>query len=180
MPTGSLCAERNVIGTALADNLSLRRHDLKHIAVLSLSFDDDAVGQNLETGTSLFTDEEDCGYGNFNGDEENSGTEIRLTSPQLSAILSADSTDVATDSISLTRSTSEPVPGSSLIPPPSPRRVVKITSLKGEKNIQKRARRNSGKSRHSMHNEHTPIRTMASFSSLHEPPTHRAIMVNDR
>ena len=29
MPTGSLCAERNVIGSALADDLTLRRQDLK-------------------------------------------------------------------------------------------------------------------------------------------------------
>uniref|UniRef100_A0A7S4AQE9 Uncharacterized protein n=1 Tax=Pseudo-nitzschia australis TaxID=44445 RepID=A0A7S4AQE9_9STRA len=36
MPTGSLCAERNVIGTALADNPSLRRQDLKMIAVLAV------------------------------------------------------------------------------------------------------------------------------------------------
>jgi hypothetical protein len=36
MPTGSLCAERNVIGTALAANPSLRRQDLKMIAVLAV------------------------------------------------------------------------------------------------------------------------------------------------
>ena len=29
MPTGSLCAERNAIGSALADDLSLKRSDLK-------------------------------------------------------------------------------------------------------------------------------------------------------
>mmetsp|Transcript_62766 Transcript_62766/g.152832 ORF Transcript_62766/g.152832 Transcript_62766/m.152832 type:complete len:969 (+) Transcript_62766:111-3017(+) len=36
MPTGSLCAERNVIGTALARNPALRRQDLKMIAVLAV------------------------------------------------------------------------------------------------------------------------------------------------
>jgi cytidine deaminase len=36
MPTGSLCAERNVIGTALAANPMLKRHHLKTIAVLSV------------------------------------------------------------------------------------------------------------------------------------------------
>lgn len=36
MPTGSLCAERNVIGTALASNPSLKRQDLKCIAVLAV------------------------------------------------------------------------------------------------------------------------------------------------
>jgi cytidine deaminase len=38
MPTGSLCAERNAIGSALAADLTLRRRDLKIVAVLSLSF----------------------------------------------------------------------------------------------------------------------------------------------
>lgn len=37
MPTGSLCAERNVIGSALADDLSLKREDILVVAVLSLS-----------------------------------------------------------------------------------------------------------------------------------------------
>lgn len=41
MPTGSLCAERNVIGTALSDDLSLRRSDLRMIAVLSVSMSDE-------------------------------------------------------------------------------------------------------------------------------------------
>ena len=36
MPTGSLCAERNVIGTALAENPNLKREDLKMIAVLAV------------------------------------------------------------------------------------------------------------------------------------------------
>jgi cytidine deaminase len=36
MPTGSLCAERNVIGSALADNPGLKRQDLKLIAVLAV------------------------------------------------------------------------------------------------------------------------------------------------
>ena len=35
MPTGSLCAERNVIGSAFADDVTLRRRDLKLIAVYS-------------------------------------------------------------------------------------------------------------------------------------------------
>jgi hypothetical protein len=36
MPTGSLCAERNVIGTALANDPGLKREDLLMVAVLSL------------------------------------------------------------------------------------------------------------------------------------------------
>ncbi|CAM9307589.1 unnamed protein product, partial [Phaeothamnion confervicola] len=37
MPTGSLCAERNVIGSALADDLRLRRQDLRIVAVMGMS-----------------------------------------------------------------------------------------------------------------------------------------------
>jgi hypothetical protein len=40
MPTGSLCAERNVIGSALADNPSLKREDLKFIAVLQVPLEE--------------------------------------------------------------------------------------------------------------------------------------------
>ena len=36
MPTGSLCAERNVIGTALATHPDLRREDIKMVAVLAI------------------------------------------------------------------------------------------------------------------------------------------------
>ena len=39
MPTGSLCAERNVIGSALADDLTLKRVDLKYVAVFSACLD---------------------------------------------------------------------------------------------------------------------------------------------
>lgn len=37
MPTGSLCAERNVIGSALAADLSLLRRDIKAVAVLAVA-----------------------------------------------------------------------------------------------------------------------------------------------
>jgi hypothetical protein len=43
MPTGSLCAERNVIGTALASDLTLRREDIRYVAVLSLSLEPTAT-----------------------------------------------------------------------------------------------------------------------------------------
>ena len=39
MPTGSLCAERNVIGTALTSNPSLKREDLRMVAVLAVPLD---------------------------------------------------------------------------------------------------------------------------------------------
>jgi len=37
MPTGSLCAERNAIGTALSQDPSLKREHFKMVAVLSLN-----------------------------------------------------------------------------------------------------------------------------------------------
>lgn len=47
MPTGSLCAERNVIGSALADNPSLKRRDLKVIAVLAVPLDEPTTQRQL-------------------------------------------------------------------------------------------------------------------------------------
>lgn len=44
MPTGSLCAERNVIGTALASNPGLKREDLKMVAVLAIPLEKDEPG----------------------------------------------------------------------------------------------------------------------------------------
>jgi len=44
MPTGSLCAERNAIGSALADDLGLMRHHLKLLAVLGLHLPPDRGG----------------------------------------------------------------------------------------------------------------------------------------
>lgn len=62
MPTGSLCAERNAIGSALATNPNLKRQDLKLIAVLAVppveptetvnSKDADAVGMKRTTSYS--------------------------------------------------------------------------------------------------------------------------------
>lgn len=48
MPTGSLCAERNVIGTALATDPSLRREDLKMVAVLAVPFVADSPGMSTK------------------------------------------------------------------------------------------------------------------------------------
>jgi hypothetical protein len=46
MPTGSLCAERNVIGTALATNPDLRREDLKMVAVLAIELREEKASQS--------------------------------------------------------------------------------------------------------------------------------------
>ena len=49
MPTGSLCAERNVIGSALADDLTLKREDLKVIAVYSVRTLEDILNEKEKT-----------------------------------------------------------------------------------------------------------------------------------
>ena len=55
MPTGSLCAERNCISTALASNFRLRRQDLKMIAVLSMeSVKKNDSGRRLRSMSSDF------------------------------------------------------------------------------------------------------------------------------
>jgi len=48
MPTGSLCAERNVIGTALASNPGLLREDLRMVAVLAINLEDDPIPSSLQ------------------------------------------------------------------------------------------------------------------------------------
>jgi len=52
MPTGSLCAERNVIGSALAADLTLRRQDLKYVAVYSACLDPITPDEQTEHGAS--------------------------------------------------------------------------------------------------------------------------------
>ena len=55
MPTGSLCAERNVIGTALADNLTLTRKDFRYLAVYS--FPSLGFNPGSRKPSSLFPDD---------------------------------------------------------------------------------------------------------------------------
>ena len=52
MPTGSLCAERNAIGSALADDLSLHRTDLKVVAVLGCTLPAAKKGKATKPRTS--------------------------------------------------------------------------------------------------------------------------------
>lgn len=47
MPTGSLCAERNVIGTALATDPGLKREDLLMVAVLSIQLPEPSLPAKL-------------------------------------------------------------------------------------------------------------------------------------
>ena len=54
MPTGSLCAERNVIGSALSANPHLQRQDLKLIAVLAVPpIESSAAGEPVTEATSF-------------------------------------------------------------------------------------------------------------------------------
>jgi len=55
MPTGSLCAERNVIGTALASNVGLKREDLKCVAVLAVNLHrEEELGEGEESVLNEF------------------------------------------------------------------------------------------------------------------------------
>ena len=59
MPTGSLCSERNVIGTALAADHTLHRQHIRMIAVLSVTLKPSfptvalATGSNVSLGASV-------------------------------------------------------------------------------------------------------------------------------
>jgi cytidine deaminase len=60
MPTGSLCAERNAIGTALSTHPDLKRHDLKMIAVLAVPPEDNqAEGIPRNFSSASFVEETD-------------------------------------------------------------------------------------------------------------------------
>ena len=67
MPTGSLCAERNVIGTALATNVGLRREDLKAVAVLAVSLDGEDDGEVLCEEVGEEKEEDVKGKSNLKG-----------------------------------------------------------------------------------------------------------------
>ena len=55
MPTGTLCAERNAIGNALAADQSVHRRDMLAVAVLSVSLD--PAGATDAVAVSQVTDE---------------------------------------------------------------------------------------------------------------------------
>ena len=48
LPTGTLCAERNAIGDALASDFGLVRRDIKRVAVLAVSLQASADGDGEE------------------------------------------------------------------------------------------------------------------------------------
>jgi hypothetical protein len=72
MPTGSLCAERNVIGSALADDLTLRRQDLKVIAVYSVG--GIGVSETIDSNNDIKEEKYDDSYNSYNNCNEKNGT----------------------------------------------------------------------------------------------------------
>jgi hypothetical protein len=65
MPTGSLCAERNVIGTALAENPSLKREHLKMIAVLAVKLEEHHPALPQSASSSSIVDMIPSGLGDM-------------------------------------------------------------------------------------------------------------------
>ena len=86
MPTGSLCAERNVIGSALADDLTLRRQDLKVIVVYSVG--------SLDASISISNKDETPGHsvGSRRGSYESDDTLPHPTSAENVSVCRIDST----------------------------------------------------------------------------------------
>jgi cytidine deaminase len=58
MPTGSLCAERNAIGSALAQDPSIVRNDFKMIAILALKLDKNAGTKSSLLGKRARSDDD--------------------------------------------------------------------------------------------------------------------------
>lgn len=85
MPTGSLCAERNVIGSALADDLTLRRQDLKVIVVYSVG--------SLDASRSISNKDETPGHsvGSRRGPHESDDTLPHPTSVENVSVCGIDS-----------------------------------------------------------------------------------------
>jgi len=85
MPTGSLCAERNVIGSALSQDLTLKREHLKMIAVLSVSFKSSSDKKNIieykkSKGKHSFQSSPTSPFLKIDYDEEDEDDFIRQTS----------------------------------------------------------------------------------------------------
>lgn len=59
MPTGSLCAERNVIGSALAADITLKRQDLRCVAVLSATLDPPAPPSSPQVSSKFSSPQEE-------------------------------------------------------------------------------------------------------------------------
>jgi cytidine deaminase len=72
-PTGSLCSERNAIGSALAEDPSLKRRDLLMIAVLALPSVDQPLQQQQQPFPSIPTDPSSLSLG-LNNNSSNGNT----------------------------------------------------------------------------------------------------------
>ena len=89
MPTGSLCAERNVIGTALASNPKLKRQDLKCIAVLAVPqpSKEESIPRAPRSTSLGSTSENNAGVGSkgsrHNSIDESKGNTSTMTGRQM-------------------------------------------------------------------------------------------------
>jgi cytidine deaminase len=94
MPTGSLCAERNAIGTALATDPTLCRSDLKMIAVLAMG-PIDAHGKIVSSGEKV--DDEELIHMADNDDDDERETRERESKRQKKSHGAAAARSIASD-----------------------------------------------------------------------------------
>ena len=136
MPTGSLCAERNVIGSALASDLTLKREDIQYVAVLSLSLENphppDKTNQRRNKNINSLANNGNDNNGQDEGDENdtsNHNNNDNNNNVEATSLLSNETLD---DSVSLfalpitpftpqisTQSEPPPIPRQSPSTPPS-------------------------------------------------------------
>lgn len=112
LPTGSLCAERNAIGSALASDLSLKRQDIKLVAVYSASLEPSMGGSTpdrRDRGDSfsvLPISEYAAAAGAEYPTDLNSSISVSLSQSNLQHSLNEHSADGINSPLKLSRSTS--------------------------------------------------------------------------
>ena len=186
MPTGSLCAERNVIGTALAANLSLQRHHLKYIAVLSLSLD----GSSSDVDQSLTTPSIDPkpnsnlhGLGYDLDCTENHTHVEKEAGPNILPLKMNKNVDPIHESPSPSNSKRNACPRPQLerlSTPLSPQRVVNVTKLNSSNSPKKIGSHTVSAQKTSRDGARSRIPSSQSFSKLHEPPSVHPVVVDGR
>jgi cytidine deaminase len=103
MPTGSLCAERNVIGSALAANPGLRREDLKMVAVLAITLpldDPDVPPPQTQSQTQLHSQPDSSGGASTTGSASVT-SELRRSLSYASFVSIAEDDDDHDDNINV-------------------------------------------------------------------------------
>jgi cytidine deaminase len=142
MPTGSLCAERNVIGTALANNVGMKRGDLIAVAVLAANMDADKQGDEVGTG------------GGSDG--------MRSTTVICTEIVSQEDGGTPPPSPSLKATTS--VDGKPAAPLSSPTRKISLRKYSDEPENPRVYRRRTQKTIYAAHSDMNPLKPCGSCS----------------